>query len=59
MKRASTVGASHSAGFGQSTAIDMADRYCFPVCFVAAPSLIVHNASVFPAGSGKTRKQKN
>ncbi|HOK79701.1 MAG TPA: hypothetical protein PK354_02480 [bacterium] len=53
MKLASNVSALHSAGFGQSTAIDMAERCCFPTCFVSAPSLIVHNASVFPGGSGE------
>jgi len=57
LKLASNVSALHSAGFGQSTAIDMAERYCFPACFVSAPSLIVHNASVFPGGSGE--KQVN
>ena len=36
----------------------IAERRCFYPCFVAAPSLIVHNASVFPAGSGERRKPK-
>ncbi|HOL35511.1 MAG TPA: hypothetical protein PKW86_06530 [bacterium] len=31
----------------------IAERNCFYPCFVAAPSLIVHNASVFPGGSGE------